>query len=42
VELGFVISKRAKHINKNDFLNYIDAYFVCLDLTDRTFQQGIS
>jgi 2-keto-4-pentenoate hydratase/2-oxohepta-3-ene-1,7-dioic acid hydratase in catechol pathway len=38
VELGFVISKTAKNIKKDEFLDYIEAYFVCLDLTDRTFQ----
>ena len=40
VELGVVISQTAKNIKKEDYLNYIEAYFVCLDLTDRTFQQG--
>ena len=38
VELGIVIKKEAKNINKNDYLDYIDSYFVCLDLTDRTYQ----
>jgi len=40
VELGLVISKQAKNIRKEDYLEYIEAYFICLDLTDRTFQQG--
>jgi 2-keto-4-pentenoate hydratase/2-oxohepta-3-ene-1,7-dioic acid hydratase in catechol pathway len=40
VELGFVISKTASNIKKEDYLDYIEAYFVCLDLTDRNFQLG--
>ena len=40
VELGFVISKQASKIKKEDYLDYIEAYFVCLDLTDRNFQLG--
>jgi acylpyruvate hydrolase len=39
VELGFVISKTAKKIKKENYLDYIEAYFICLDLTDRSFQQ---
>lgn len=38
VELGIVIGKEARSIKKENFLDYIEAYFVCLDLTDRTFQ----
>jgi 2-keto-4-pentenoate hydratase/2-oxohepta-3-ene-1,7-dioic acid hydratase in catechol pathway len=40
VELGFVISKKANKIKKEEFLDYIEAYFLCLDLTDRNFLQG--
>jgi 2-keto-4-pentenoate hydratase/2-oxohepta-3-ene-1,7-dioic acid hydratase in catechol pathway len=42
VELGYVIGKQAKNIKKSDYLEYIQAYFICLDLTDRTFLQGIN
>ena len=38
VELGFVIKKESKSIKKENFKDYIECYFVCLDLTDRTFQ----
>jgi acylpyruvate hydrolase len=38
IELGFVLSKTAKNVKKEDFKEYIKAYFLCLDLTDRTFQ----
>lgn len=38
LELGFVIGKQAKNVKKEDALDYIKAYFLCLDLTDRTFQ----
>ena len=41
VELGFVIGKKASKIKKENYLDYIEAFFVCLDLTDRNFQQGI-
>jgi len=36
-----VIGKYANKVKRQDFLNYIEAYFICLDLTDRTFQHGI-
>ena len=38
VELGFVIKKEARSIKKENFMDYIECYFICLDLTDRTFQ----
>jgi 2-keto-4-pentenoate hydratase/2-oxohepta-3-ene-1,7-dioic acid hydratase in catechol pathway len=38
VELGIVIGKEAKSIKKENYLDYIEAYFIGLDLTDRTFQ----
>jgi 2-keto-4-pentenoate hydratase/2-oxohepta-3-ene-1,7-dioic acid hydratase in catechol pathway len=41
VELGFVIGKQAKNINKEDYADYVDNYFVCLDVTDKTFQKSI-
>ena len=41
VELGIVIGKEAKSINKDNYLDYIECYFICLDLTDRTFQTSI-
>ena len=38
VELGIVIGKEAKNIDRKNYLDYIDYYFVCLDLSDRTYQ----
>ena len=41
VELGFIISKTAKYIKKEDYKDYIESYFICLDISDRTLQKGI-
>ena len=34
VELGFVIGKQAIDIKKDNYLDYIDSFFLLLDLTD--------
>ncbi len=41
MELGVVIDKTIDcEITKQNFMNYIRGYFICLDITDRTFQKG--
>ena len=32
--------KTAYKIKKDDYLDYIGGYFLCLDLTDRAYLQG--
>ena len=38
IELGFIVSKRAKNVAAKDALDYVGGYFLALDMTDREFQ----
>ncbi len=38
VEMGIIIGLKAKNIKPEDYLDYIEGYFVGIDFTDRTLQ----
>lgn len=42
VELGVVIGKAAKYVSEEDALDYVAGYCLCNDVSERTFQTGLT
>ena len=42
VELGVVIGKTAKYVNRENALDYVAGYCVCNDVSERTFQKDLT